>query len=225
MRRTIGEQGEMAALLIPVILLAVLFVGAASFAVWAYSGMNNYKNNVDAKISTAVTANTQSVQAADAKQYAQAAKNPLKEYIGPDAYGSVKVSYPKTWSAYVDTTNSNTPLDAYFQDGFVPSTDSQPAQTYDLRVQVNAQSYSAVMQQYASLISQGQVSGKPYSLPKVPNVVGTEITGQVDLNNPTSTGTMVLLPLRSYTLMIWTESSDYLPDFNTYVLPNLTFSP
>jgi hypothetical protein len=142
---------------------------------------------------------------------------------GPDAYGSVKVSYPKTWSAYVDTTNSSQPLDAYFHSGYVPSTESQ--ETYNLRVQVNAQSYSAVLAQYAGQLQSGTVTAAPYSLPKVPNVVGTILTGQVLLDNPTGTGTMILLPLRSTTLEIWTESNDYLPDFDTYILPNLSFSP
>lgn len=223
MRIKIGEQGEVNVMLIPVVILALLFIGSASFAVWAFGGMENYKNNADTKIAAAVSSNTQTVQAADAKQYAQEAKNPLTVYLGPDAYGSVKVSYPKTWSAYVDTTNSNTPLDAYFQDGYVPSTDSQ--QTYDLRVQVSAQTYSALMQQYQPLITQGLVKAAPYSLPKIPNIVGSELTGTINLQNQNVTGTLVMIPLRSNTLMVWTESSDYLPDFNTYILPNLTFSP
>jgi hypothetical protein len=51
------------------------------------------------------------------------------------------------------------------------------------------------------------------------------MSGAVLLNNPTGTGTMVLLPMRDKTLEIWTESNDYLNDFNTYVLPNMTFAP
>jgi hypothetical protein len=218
-----GERGETNVLLIPVILLAVLFIGSASFAYWAFTNEQKYKNNADALVAAAVQSNTQSVQAQDAKQYAEASKNPLKLYSGPDAYGSVKVNYPKTWSSYVDTTNSNTPLDAYFHADYVPSTQSQ--QTYNLRVQVNSQSYSSVLAQYASLIQEGKVSAAPYSLPKVPSVIGTRLTGSVLLENTQGVGTMILIPLRSTTLEIWTESNDYLPDFNTYILPNLSFSP
>jgi hypothetical protein len=223
MKRTTGEQGELDVLLIPVILLAVLFIGVSCFAFWAYSNGQKYKNNSDAIVAAAVAANTKQVQAQDAKQYATAAKSPLSVYVGPDAYGSVTVKYPKTWSAYADTTNTNTPLDAYFEAGYVPSTDSQA--TYGLRVQVNSLSYSTLMQQYQSLITAGQVTATPYSLPKVPSVIGTEMTGTINLNNQNISGTMVMLPLRSYTLMIWTESNDYLSDFNTYILPNLSFSP
>jgi hypothetical protein len=224
MKKVWDERGELNALLLPVVILAVLFVGAASFAVWAYGGMQDYKNKSDAKVATAVAADKLVVQAADAKQYAESAKSPLKTYNGPDAYGSVKVSYPKTWSAYVDTTNSSTPLDAYFHDDYVPSTQSQQS-TYNLRVQVVATSYSQQMQQYASLVQTGKITAAPYALPKVPGTIGTKLTGNILLSNPNASGTMVLLPLRDKTLQIWTESSSYLPDFNTYILPNLTFSP
>lgn len=218
-----GELGEMNVLIFPVALLAILFIGTAGFAYWAYSGRQDYKNNSDAKVAAAVQSNTQYVQSQDAKQYAEAAKNPLKVFTGPDAYGSVKVSYPKTWSAYVDTTNSNAPLDAYFHYDFVPSTQSQ--QTYNLRVQVNSQSYSNVLNQYNELIKSGKVTAAPYSLPKVSSIVGTKLTGSVLLENTQGVGTMILIPLRSTTLEVWTESNDYLPDFNNYILPNLTFSP
>lgn len=223
MKKNMGESGEMNILLVPVILLSLLFIIAGYFAFWAYGSRQDYKNNTDAKIAAAVAANTKSIQADDAKQYAEAAKNPLTVYTGPDAYGSVKVSYPKTWSAYVDTTNSSLPLDAYFHPNYVPSVNAQ--QTYNLRVQINSQSYSTVMTQYNGRIQTGKITAAAYSLPKVPNIVGTRLTGPVVPNNPNAAGVLVLLPLRSTTLEIWTESNDYLSDFNTYVLPNLTFSP
>lgn len=223
MKKNMGERGEMNVLLIPVILLAVFFIAAGSFAFWAYGSRENYKNNTNQIVATAVTANTNSVQSQDAKKYAEEAKNPLTIYSGPDAYGSVKVSYPKTWSAYVDTTNSSTPLDAYFHEGYVPSTDSQ--QTYNLRVQVNSQSYSDILNQYTGQIQTGQISASPYSFPKVPNIIGTKLTGAIVPNDPSGQGVLIVIPLRSTTLEVWTESNDYLPDFNTYILPNLTFSP
>lgn len=224
MKQHFGEHGQLNVLLVPVITLAVLFIGVGSFAVWAYGSQQDYKKNTDAKIAVAVAANTKTIQAQDAAQYAEAAKNPLVVYNGPDAYGSLQVSYPKTWSAYIDTTNSSRPLDAYFHPGYVPAVNSK--QTYNLRVQVVAQAYSAVLATFSGKITAGKVTATPYTLPKVPNVIGTTLTGEVIPSQPNGgTGTLVLLPLRSTTLEIWTESNDYLPDFNTYILPNLTFSP
>jgi flagellar basal body-associated protein FliL len=113
MKLRYSEQGTMNVLLVPVITLALLFIAAGSFAAWAFSSRQDYKNNSDAKSAAAVAVNKSAVQAEDAKQFAEAAKNPLKPYVGPEAYGSVKVLYPKTWSAYVDTTDSSTPVKAY----------------------------------------------------------------------------------------------------------------
>lgn len=223
MKKRLGEQGDINVLLVPVILLAVFFVAAAAFGVWAFGSRQDYKNNTDAKVNAAVQANTTAVQTADAKRYAEEAKQPLKSYTGPDAYGSVKVLYPKTWSAYIDTTSTSTPLDAYFHADYVPSIDSK--QTYNLRVQVSALSYSTVLQRYGSLIKAGKVSATPYALPQVKSVTGTMLTGQVVPGSVTASGTMVVLPLRSTTLEIWTESPSYVTDFTTYILPNLTFAP
>ena len=216
-----GESGNV--LLIPVIALTVLFIGAAVFAVWAFGGRQDYKNHSDAKVASAVAANKEVVQAADAKQFAEAAKNPLKTYTGPDAYGSVKVTYPKTWSAYVDTTGSSTPLDAYFHVDYVPSTQSK--QPYNLRVQVVANNYSNQLSQFTSLAKLGKVTVAPYSLPKVPKAAGSVLTGQVFPGNQAANGTLIMLPLRDKTLKVWTESPTYLADFNTYILPNLSFIP
>jgi hypothetical protein len=36
---------------------------------------------------------------------------------------------------------------------------------------------------------------------------------------------MVVLPLRSQTVQIWTEGTQYVDDFNKLILPNFSFSP
>jgi len=212
------------------VVFGVLFIAAAAFGVWAYSGKTDYKNNTQAKIDAAVANNTKKVQAADAKQYAEQAKSPYKTLTGPSDYGSVQVSYPKTWGAYVDTTNSNTPINAYFHDDYVPapSTSSQIAQVYNLRIQIVSQPYSTQLQQYQSKLGTGEVTASAYSLPKVPKVAGTMLTGQIVPNSSSQnppTGTMVMLPLRNTTLEIWTESPNFLSDFNNIILPNITFVP
>jgi hypothetical protein len=224
MKKLQGDQAGMNVLLVPVILLALFFVGAASFAIWAFGSRQDYKNNSDAKSTAAVEANKKVVQAQDAKEFAEAAKKPLKPYIGPEAYGSLRVMYPKTWSAYVDVSDGSAqPLDAYFHADYVPATDMK--QTYNLRVRVDAQSYTQLVQQYNGLVKSGKVTAVPYSLPSVKNVAGLRFDGQVVLSDSKSSGTMVILPMRDKTLEIWTESPSYLPDFMNNILPNLTFSP
>jgi hypothetical protein len=92
-------------------------------------------------------------------------------------------------------------------------------------VEVAATTYSRVLGLYSTQVGRGTITATPYSLPKVPGVVGTKLSGAIFQGANKGTGTMVLLPMRDKTLEIWTESNDYLNDFDTYVLPNMSFSP
>ncbi|MFZ1248869.1 MAG: hypothetical protein WAQ24_00945 [Candidatus Saccharimonadales bacterium] len=221
MKRVDNEAGSSTALLIGLIGVSLLFFGAAGFGVWAFMGRQDYKKNVDAKIATAVEANTKQVQLKDAKDYAEAVKQPLKPYIGPEAYGSVHINYPKTWSAYVVSGNSGQPLDMYAQQDVVPSVTDQNS-VFALRVQVMPRVYSQAITQYQALQKQGKITVAPYALPKVPTVTGLRIDGQI---TPTKRGSLVIMPMRDKTLTIWTESDQFLGDFNNIILPNASFSP
>lgn len=220
MKHMVDETGSVASL-VAIVLLSVGFVGALGFGVWAFGGRQDYKNNVDAKIKTAVQANTKAVQAQDAKDYAEAAKNPLKTYTGPEAYGSVTLQYPKTWSGYVVASGGGQPLDAYFNPDVVPSVSDQKS-VFGLRVQVVSSSYSQTVTQFQGLQKQGKVTVTPYALPKVPSAVGVRVDGQI---TPTKQGSIVVLPVRDKTLKLWIESNQFTADFNGIILPNASFSP
>lgn len=220
MKRLSGDVRGSAATILTIALLALCLAGAVGFALWAFSGRQDCKNNVDAKIAVAVEANTKKVQADDAAAFAEESKNPLKTFVGPEAFGTVNIVYPKTWSAYTATGNSTTPVNFYAHPDIVPSVDSETS-TFALRVQVVEQKYSSVLQQYASQQKQGKLTVKPYTLPKVPGVTGVRLDGQLTQNKQ---GSMVVLPVRDKTLKIWTESSAYLNDFNEKILPNASFA-
>jgi hypothetical protein len=68
----------------------------------------------------------------------------------------------------------------------------------------------------------GKLQVSAYSLPKLPKVVGVRVVGQLQQDQSVD---MVVLPLRSQTLEIWTEGSQYANDFNSYILPNFSFAP
>lgn len=217
---------------VTLVLTIILLIGAIAFGVWAYSGRQDYKNNTDAKIADAVVVAKKQESVEKDKQFAEESKNPLKTYNGPQAYGSIVLNFPKTWSGYVADSNSNgnsgnTPVDGYFHPGVVPNISDQ-ASVYSLRVQVLSQSYSQTLSNLSQVQqSQNPPTIKPYALPKVPRTVGVELTGALPINGGSSNkvGTMVILPLRSQTLEIWTEGSQFTNDFNKYILPNFTFSP
>jgi hypothetical protein len=155
-------------------------------------------------------------------EFAELSKSPLKTYVGPEAFGSIDLKYPKTWSGYVINTSDNSPyIDGYFSPNVVPDVGTDIS-TFALRIRVSSDSYSTLLENYNSNVEDGTVKVSPYKLPKVPKVVGSKVVGQ--LSN-TKKGTLIIVPLRANALEIWTESDKYLNDFNKYILPNLTFAP
>lgn len=217
-----NQDGAISGLLISFILALLLLMGAVGFGGWAFMSRQDYKKNVDAKIGNAVDAAKQKEDIAKDVQFTEDAKKPLKLYKSPEAYGSLMVNFPKTWSGYVDDSGLGTALvDGYFAPGAVPSVTNH-ASVFALRVQVLGQSYQQTLQNLTSQQQGGKLTISTYVLPKLPKIVGIQVAGV--LSNQTKV-TMVVLPLRSQTLQIWTEGDQYLSDFNNNILPNFSFSP
>ncbi len=209
-------------LLIPLILMVLFFFAAAGFGVWAFSSRSDYKSNSDRKVAAAAATAADAQKTTDAAKYAEDIKQPYDSYIGPAAFGNVTVNYPRTWSAYVlDSDRSATPISGYFQPKTVPSI-TDPSNNFALRVELVQTPYQTVLDQFKSRIDLGKATSTPYTLPKVPSVVGSRIEGQI---TETKQGTMIVMPLRNMTLKIWTESNGFKADLDTNILPNLSFIP
>lgn len=215
-----SQAGAINALLLPLLVSLLLLIGTAVFGVWAFGSRQDFKDNVDAKIATAVTAAKAAEDKIKDAQFAEEQKSPLKKYTGPAAYGSVTINYPRTWSGYVSDTGADDPfVDGYFSPGVVPDAQDEKS-SFAFRVQVSSQTYSDALQNFQN--NQTGVTIQPYALPKVPNVVGVIITGAIEQDRQ---GVMVILPLRNTTLKLWTESNSFKNDFNNIILPNASFSP
>lgn len=215
-----NQDGAVNSLLI-IIILAILLVAAVAFAGSAFSNENKYKNDDNSLINAAVSkAVAQEITTKNA-QFAAEEKDPLNTYNGPEDYGSVVLQYPKTWSGYVasDGSGNSTGLNVYFNPGLVPSTGSTSS-VYALQLQVLSQSYTQVLASYQQ--NRGAVISA-YSLPKLPHVVGVKLSGS--LSQSQGQETMVILPIRGNTLEVTTDGTQYVNDFNSIILPNLTFSP
>jgi hypothetical protein len=223
----LGKSGPAWGWIITVTLLTIAVVGVSGFAIWAFGERQDYKNNSDKKSVAAAEVAKKQTTEEDNKRFAEELKNPLKTYVGPESYGSVAVQYPKTWSAYINSEglSGNSIIDIYFHPDVVPSLASQgggerPA--IALHVEVLNQAYNQTISTMNSSVVAGLLTAEPYALPKVPNQKGTLFRGQ--LANKLN-GTQVVLPLRDKTLVISTDTDQFLPDFNTYILPNLSFEP
>ncbi len=220
MRRS-NQFGNINVLLIPLILVVLLFVGSLAFGAWAYSGKQDYKNNVDPKIAAAVEIAKKENSTQKDNEFIEKEKQPLRDYKGSSAYGAPTVKYPKTWSAYVSETNtSTTPINGFFHPSYVPDATSET--NFALRLQVTSRTYAQELADYDTEVKSGKLSAQPFRLAGVPSVLGTRFDGEFEANKQ---GIVVVLPLRDKSIKIWTEAEQYKKDFNDNILPNFVFTP
>jgi hypothetical protein len=221
-----SDQRGMASLVLPLGLTVTLLVITLIFAVWAFAQRQDYKSNVDKKIATAVVAAEQAKSDEKDKLFAEQVKNPLTTYKGPTDFGALTFTYPKTWNALIsDAGSGSTPVDAYFYNGIIPSNGGGSilsTASYALRVQILSSGYDAAVKAYDGAATSGKAKVVPYKPTKVNNVVGVRIDGALVGGK---TGAMVILPLRDKTIELWTEDLQYVNDFNTNVLPSVSYEP
>lgn len=208
-------------LLIALILVVVVALAAGGFGVWAYGGRQDYKNNTDKKVSAAVdTAVKQESDRKDA-EFVNQEKQPYKTYTTPEVTGSIKITYPKTWSGYTEEDSNSTLLvNAYWHPGIVPGPKSNTA--YALRLEISNKAYTDEVKSLDNLVKSGGVKVVPYAAKNVSGTTGVRVTGEVTKGMNT---TMVILPIRDKTVKLYTQSPDFAKDFNDVVLANLTFIP
>ena len=209
------------------VVMVLLLVGSLIFGGWAFKNMQDYKNNSDKKSAAAVEAAKKAQAIQLQAQFDEQSKSPNKVFHGSPTYGSISFNYPKTWSAYVDTSNSSEPINAYFHPNEVPGTQSKTA--YALRLELVSTDYAQVIQQLNSSITAGKTTAKAYLPPKLSGLAnvqpGTLFSGQVNQQDQTQRGTLLAIKVRDKTLEISTQSNDYLPDFTNTILASLNFAP
>jgi len=94
---------------------------------------------------------------------------------------------------------------------------------FALRLEIVQQNYDLVLSTYKGNVTKGTLVASPYKLPKVPEVLGMRLDGELSQN--VKSGSAVILPLRDKTIKIYTESQSFVPDFNNIILPNMIFQP
>lgn len=214
----VGLPKDRNPLLIPLIVMGVFEVAVLGFAIWAFMGMQDYKNNVDQKIDVAVAEAEEALTIKKNAEFAEEYKKPYATYVGPAAYGKLTINYPKTWSNYLDG-QGNTPIDGYMQPMYVSANKNET--NYALRYQVVERGYDQEIKSFDSKVKSGKVTASPYRLPLLESELGMRITGELDSRKE---GVMIILPLRDKSIKIWTEGSEYRNDFEE-ILKQLTFSP
>lgn len=216
-----SSKNSMASL-VAIIFLAIALVGALVFGFWAFSGRQDYKSGSDKKTAAAVEQAKAAQKLELQKQFDDIANLPHKTYKGSATYGSIMFNYPKTWSGYVDE-NSSQPLNAYFHPDVVPGLTGKNA--FALRVELVNSDYTSALSEHDAQITDGNLKARAYVPPKLKDAAniqpGIRLDGEVA---PEKQGAIVIMKVRDKTLLIYTESNDFVPDFNA-IIESLTFAP
>jgi len=204
-------------LLIPLIVLSVFFVGVAGFGIWSYLGMMDYKNNYEQKSAVDVQKAEEELTLKKDAEFAEKYKDPFMVYVGPQAYGTLTITYPKNWSNYVKQDDGSALLDGFMQKDFVPS--DNETTNYALRYQVTRTQYDQELRAFESKVKSGKISSFAYSSPKQPNATAIRFEGEIQNKKQ---GVMVLIKSRDKTIKLWTEGDSAKQDFEK-ILSELTF--
>lgn len=208
----LNQKGLMNPLVIPLIFAVIATI---AFGVMAFIYYGDYVEQRDdnapiiaSAVEEATTAQKQELEA----EFVEREKEPNDTYTSPSEFGSIKLTYPKTWSAYVERSST---FDFYAHPAYVPSNNVN----YALRASVENQEFSNVIRSYDSKVRQGDLKAGAVT---ISGVKGVRLDGFLENDQE---GSMVIFPLRDKTLSVWTENKDFRGDFNNIVLKKLSFRP
>ncbi len=200
------------------IILGFFTVAFGAVMIWALVNYNDQKNNVDSKIDLAVSKAQKAQKDKDTEEFAEREKEPYKKFIGPDDLGRVTFDYPKTWSAFVASNGSgNRVYEAYLHPNVVPPV--VKGQKFAVRMTIDPKSYDKVLEKYEKVIEKG---GLRSSAVQVSGYNGNRLDGNFD---DETKGAAVIFKVRDKTLILQTDSDQFVPDFDSIILKSLAFQP
>lgn len=204
------ESGAANVWLIIGIVFIVTTVGIGIAFGWALVNYFDQKNNVDTKVSSAVTTAVKTQADKDAATFEAEAKKPNRAFAGPEDFGSLSFQYPKTWSTYVNKDASSGTFQAYLNPVSVPPI--ADATQYALRVSIETKDYDTVLSAYTSLVKKGDLKS---STVKINGVDSTRLDGNFTKD---IRGSAVLFKIRDKTVTIRTDADTFKPDFDALVV-------
>ncbi|MCB9819769.1 hypothetical protein H6796_00465 [Candidatus Nomurabacteria bacterium] len=216
-QRSYYKQGGVSGSLIAIILLSLGMVIMAALSIWMYMEYDDATSNLDSKVKAAVAIAERDQQAKDQAAFLEEEKKPNTTFAGPDDFGAIRFSYPKTWSVYVaDDGSANGTYLAYLSPGVVPSVDSKTSR-FATRVSYMNVKFEKAVESYKKLVEKGELKSQAVT---INGQVGTRFDGNFDKD---TRGAIVLLKIRDRTLSIATDANTFMGDYNK-LLKTVTFN-
>lgn len=212
MNRNFTMRGAVNGQLIAIAGLLVVAVLLAGLSGWLYLQYDEQKTKVDNKVALAEATARKEQAEVDEKKFAEREKEPNREFTGPDDYGQLTFSYPRTWSVYVanDSTTSSSGFAAFLNPVIVPPVSASGAQ-FALRVTISNTAYDQVLNSYKAAIKKGDLKSSPIN---VNDHDGTRLDGAFSKN---IRGSAVLFKIRDKTAIIQSDIENFKPDFENII--------
>ena len=204
------EYGRVSGWMIATIGLIVAVLGTGSLAIWAYINYDEAQTDLDGKIALAeAEARREQAEIYEAK-FAEYRKEPNRDFVGPDDFGRLTFSYPKTWSVHVSTNASaGGTYEAYLNPGVVPPIENDTR--YALRVTIETADYEEVLTEYDSQLEDGALRSSTFS---ANGENGVRLDGNFDDN---IRGAAVIFKIRDKTVTMRTDADTFKPDFEKLI--------
>lgn len=214
MKKTQHHSGQVSGWMIATISLIVLVLALGSLAIWALLNYQEQKANVDSKIEVAVAEARRDQSEEEQKKFLEEEKNPRREFAGPDDYGRLSFSYPKTWSVYVGqdpiATGRSGDYLAYLHPLVVPPTGGRDQQ-FAVRVSILGESYDVHLKKYERLIEDGGLRSSTVT------INGEESVRLDGSFSDAVRGSAVVFKIRDRTAVVRTDADTFRHDFNELI--------
>jgi len=204
-------------------LTVFLGIGTVLFgvlAVVAYQDNTTTQHHVNQLKAAAASQAATTQQQQDAKANTIANEQPYRTYTAPAIYGGFQVSIPKDWSVYATINGSSTPFDLLADPNYIQQDLSDSAtNTHEFELKLVNESVVDVNKTFDSGIKKGTVASKPVT---VSGIAASWFEGAID--NQRHNGIVVTFPDRNQTVVITTDTHDFVSEFTT-ILSSAKFSP
>ena len=180
---------------------------AGYFIYYFYNEYTIARTDVDAQIAEAVAkAEKDKISELEA-EFAEREKNPYSTFSGPEDYGELTFSYPKTWSVYINKDASKGgDFEAYLNPGTVSPVSNTTINS--LRVTISTKSIDSFDKTY-----QGYVS-KAIMTAEVKTIGGETATVYKGTLPSKLVGAVAIFKLRDKTVLLQTDAEIFFDDFN-----------
>jgi hypothetical protein len=186
------------------------------------SEVDKYKTQTDAIVNEAVSAAKVAQKEEDTAHFFEESKKPYAEYVGPSDFGSIRFSYPKTWSVY-NSQSGQAGYEVVFYPNIVPTLSDTTAMA--LRVTVVNKQYETTIAEYEALVTTGKLRATVVNAGQTESFAGYEgIRFDGALNDVLAEGSIVVLKLRDKTILLRTDAADWANDFADIILPSFRYS-